>query len=306
MEENQQLEISYDEKLDTRIILNGYGEYLTEYKQSEKEENTLNKMKGWEIYKRKEETKSEVKKLFGNYFHYVYDRVPKDTSSLSLVYMLFLATTLNYNDEYIRIGEKHDPSRSKTKKLKDIQEKLGISKRQHFNEIRDNLIDCGALKRDDDGYYYLNKKFVINGNIRKKGGYIRVFDVGFEEAYKNAKGKDKVLIGHALKLLPYCNLRYNVLCKDKEETKYNCIIPLSTNDIAEILDISNKNVSRLDNSLLKIKINGDFLFEIRNQGGIKRYFVNPNVFYGGDADPEAVKLMQEQFKIGIKEGNNNE
>lgn len=301
MEENQQLEFPYDELSDVRIVMDGNGNIMDEYKQSEKVEKSKRQMEAAKRIKAKENSKNIVKEFFGNYFHYVYSKIPKEVSSINKVYLLKLATTLDYNSEYIMIEHKNSPNHNRTKKSSDIQKLSGMKSRGAFYDFKCCMEKNNILKKDENGYFLLNSRYVVYGDINKKGGYTRVFIDGFNKTFDNAKQKDKVFLGYSLELLQYCNLRYNVITKDIEEIDSNKIVPMSITEIAEILGVTDQNSTRLITGLRSVKIDGDFLFMVKGVRKETVLYVNPNVFYGGQADEDAISFMKDMFSIKTKE-----
>lgn len=300
-ENNNHLCESYDEMSDIRIVIDGNGNVIDEYSQSEKVEQAKKQREILKKIKAKQNCKNIVKEYFGNYFHYVYSKIPNKISPLEKVYLLKLSSVLDYNNKYIMVEHKNSPNHCKTKKVLDIQKLSGIKNKSTFYSFKESLENNNVLLKDDEGYYYLNPKYVVNGEINKKGsGYTRVFIEGFNIAFDNAKSKNRIYLGYSLELIKHCNLRYNVICKNTDEIDPNKIIPMSITEIASELGVDEKNSTRLITGLRSVKVDGDFLFMIKGVRKETTLYVNPNVYYGGQADDDSIEYMKEFFSIKCK------
>lgn len=101
-------------------------------------------------------------------------------------------------------------------------------------DIPDRLIWTGAIDKrkiqeDADRLRYITRMY--------RGAY--------REVYGQLKPSSHVYLGYLMRLVPWLNRKYNVLCDNPLEGKLGAIVPLRPPDIAERLDLSKKGIWRI-------------------------------------------------------------
>lgn len=276
--------------MDLRVVSNGKGEIVNTYNQSELEVATLNKMNGYAIHKRKKEVENIIKDNFGNYIHYIYVKTPTEMDKKFKVYMIKMATNLNYNDKYIYLGNKNDPNRIIVKKDKDLMKVLDITGKRTYTDIRNALLDSKVLGKDDIGYF-INPKMAVNGDVKTKGGYIRVMINGFNELYAS----DKIALGYFIDLIPYINKEHNVICHNPDEKNIERVVPMTISEIADVVNVPQKNSVRLKNKLIKLSLDNKDVFAMISRQTINFFIINPSLLYGGSG--KHIEGIKNIFKI---------
>lgn len=100
-----------------------------------------------------------------------------------------------------------------------------------------------------------------------------------EKELRGEKVNPKALLGHMLRLIPYVNETYNILCKNTKETQLDKIEPLTEKEICEISGARYHGSSRhIDEAEYTIRtIEGDFelLRACQTEYGQAVFVVNP-------------------------------
>ena len=121
-----------------------------------------------------------------------------------------------------------------------------------------------------------------------------MFDDAIRKIYDNSQPKEHKKLALLIALLPYCNMRHNIICKDTSEEIIDCIQPYSIKELCILL--KQANITRFKKDLLDLSVNGKpvFMFSVQSQAQI--ITVNPTVFYSGTTIEELDYLIG-YFKI---------
>lgn len=165
---------------------------------------------------------------------------------------------------------------------KDFYEILMLSEKR-TDETIEEMINKELLYIDGENYKP-NPKYYLKGNIGKnKGNVTRIFNKGMQELYTKSSYREHNLLAHFIPLLPYVNLKYNILCKNPEETDIKKLQPFNLKDICDFFEVDQTNSTRLKRKLLSITVHnvsliGYFTRDFGN-GLLKCFIVNPYVYY---------------------------
>jgi len=148
---------------------------------------------------------------------------------------------------------------------------------------------------DEDGAIHINSSAIRLGKLSKgNGGYQKVHRDAFKSLYRKIPASKHRYIGYVLKLLPYINIEYNVLCENIFETDIEDMYPLSVKAFCKRLGYNYSAASRLikEYEKLKISVEGheEPLCSFNGSGHKKMIFVNPHVIYSG-TNYEKVEVM---------------
>lgn len=262
-------------------------EVLEELKQaqraSEKQSEAYKKIKSKEVFK------MLVDEALGSFIFSHYEEVLKiivddkgEFDGALAFRFIYLSTFMDY-DNKLRFGASYRLKDRGYMLEKDLKEVLGLSKKQIW-ETKNRLIDLGLLGINEDKTININIKYCHKGAIKNslKGESIRVFEEGIQYLYKNSLPKEHKRLGMFIKLIPYLNKQHNILCFNPEEEKPLKILPLSIQDICNIVGHSVKNARRLEGELLKITVAGQPLMMKNSKFNSIIYSINPKLFYKGN------------------------
>lgn len=125
-------------------------------------------------------------------------------------------------------------------------------------EALNRLISLEKVLVIDGKYYVMALDSEAYRHPRKQRSYFLRKSV-FQSTYianKELFGEKihpKVLLGHMLRLIPYLNETYNILCENQKETRLKDIVPLTEEDICKISGARYRGASRhIDEALFTI------------------------------------------------------
>lgn len=178
------------------------------------------------------------------------------------------------------------------------------------------LAGCDIL-REIDGLFYLNPDFFRSGKfprqemrsiLKNAQSISKLYKTAVRELFREAYGKTSLYhLSYLFRVMPYVNRRYNVVCRNPEETNASKIEPLTVGDLAELVGRGRKHAGEFKEAL------SDPIFFIpdgRSKDGLYRavyyvsnghddvasqgMYINPHVYYAGDrwADVAALSIWK--------------
>lgn len=145
-----------------------------------------------------------------------------------LTRLIMLATYLNYDN--VLTYNKQPMTKSK------MMEVLKLPQRTFFRFF-DNEVKLKNILQGQDGSYYINKKFAYKGKLDvQETGNTRVYIDYMRELYNKTSSREHYKIAYLFLLLPYVNIKYNIICSNPLETDESLIDPLSDYKVREILN----------------------------------------------------------------------
>lgn len=236
-----------------------------------------------------------IKDTFGSFFFFWYSEALKEEYDMAyMVRLLYMASFINYDNVMTY-------SNGKKIKKKDLEKILQLSRNETYKTIK-YLVENSLVYIDEQTKVVsIDEKCIKKGSINMKKeklidiGAIRVFNQGIKELYPQFNAKSHKTLGWFIKLLPYVNIHYNILCSNPLEEDMELIKPLSWKNIKNMVggktDSFSKNKNRFINTVIKeqclicqMKFNKKSLI-----------FVNPNLFYKGNKI-EYMQIMCDVFK----------
>lgn len=183
-----------------------------------------------------------------------------------------------------------------------MQRTLRIASKE-LSGFVDELTQCDIL-RETDGLFYLNPDFFRSGKFPRKEmrsilnnaqSISRLYKTAVRELFREAYGKASLYhLSYLFRVMPYVNRRYNVVCRNPEETNASKIEPLTVGDLAELVGKGRKHAGEFKEAL------SDPIFFIpdgRSADGLCRavyyvsnghddvesqgMYINPRVYYAG-------------------------
>lgn len=184
-------------------------------------------------------------------------------------------------------------------KFDDIKNVLKISKQATYNFLNEVQKE-NLLSVNEQGEYVLSNYFIKGQTkFRKK---IRLFIDPAKSLYEKLIN-DKLSIkyfGYVIKLLPYINKEWNVVCHNPEEKNPYRLEPMTIEEICSLLKFNSTNNGRLTRILRNIKFIAYDPFENKRveqrlcnfikdlNSNTWRMIINPNILFMG-VDPTKIE-----------------
>ena len=237
-----------------------------------------------------------------------------DVSGATINKIIYLGTYMdNYNalrKSYNRVvdsetGKAMYQSVYMTKQ--DVWNLLGGTKRLFYN-FWNEAIEHHLLEEEDGKVYIMRNVFSYGSTKKidkKKYAMVQMYKHAIRYMYENTNDQTRKWLVYLYTLIPYLNLKYNVLCINPFEQDKENIKPLTMGDICERLGRDRRDQTRILRGLKKlhfidkqgdersvIKILWDYKNEDRNWISI-----NPQ-FYAGYVNGIEMQQLTDLFAIG--------
>lgn len=186
----------------------------------------------------------------------------------------------------------------------DIRELLGVGDKT-FYKFWNECVEAKAILETEDGIFLSKKlvRFCDSSRVNKsKVRMIKVFKHAIRYMYENTDERSKKSLTNLYRLIPFINLKYNVLCENPFEMDKENIHPLTAADICEKLGLERKYHERVVKSLKKLSFvdkQGDLRSVITYRWDMKnreeRYWImiNPQFYSGYISDEDMVRMLDE-------------
>ena len=211
----------------------------------------------------------------GGFYFYMYDNV-KSLSRQNLFRLIYLCSYMDYNN-MLSIG------RTKSKKYitsKELEKILNLCRREVYS-FKSSLIKENIITINKDKHITINNKYCKKGDVPNIKGnkVVRIYDDGIRSLYKNSTAKEHKKLGLLIELLPYINLKWNILCLNPNCEILDDVIGFSIKDICEL--VGYKNVTNLSKDLLSLTVNGEPVVAFIETNKKKLIAINPLIYYKG-------------------------
>lgn len=123
-----------------------------------------------------------------------------------------------------------------------------------------------------------------------------MFNNAIKELYETALPKEHKKLALLIDILPYVNLKYNIICKNIEEESIENIKSYTLKELCEIINYDKTHSSRLKSDLLKLKVNNQKVVAITNTSDTEIITINPIVYYKG-TDLDDLEYLINIFKV---------
>lgn len=230
----------------------------------------------------------------GNYFYFlIYNQLITDfpDSEGLLFKFMYLCTYGNYDNKGGLLSYGNNPF-----VYEDFYSILNLSTKRTDDTIKE-MLDKELLLQIGDNYKP-NPKYYLRGSVKGYVGEItRIFNKGMRELYFKSTYNEHKMLAHFIPLMPYVNLRYNIICSNPEETDIKKLKPFNLKQVADAFGVDKTNSPRLKKKLLAITVHGYSLmgYFTRDFGNglLKCFIVNPYVFYKapGIKDMESISKL---------------
>lgn len=247
----------------------------------------------------------DIDKSYDKYFYNIYNTYFKyfiknfeginDLSNGDLSRLMMLATYISSDDNYL----KNDHSDIKLTK-RDMADILMVSSTV-FKTTYNELVNKGYLIPNDDGFVLNVNNFHYGKNLNRPlingERYIKLYKQAIRTLYKSVKPSQHKLLGYMFKLIPYVNVEHWIICKNPLEYNKNNIIPLTINEICDIVGYSKENAHKFRREVNKVIFTfrdkpQRFMFAVLSENNEEIFTVNPNIVYGGNPAGKDKKLAE--------------
>jgi len=267
-----------------------------------------------EGYKRKVEQSTELrenvetqKELCGDFYWTLFDvreeYYPEVSDSL-LAKIVYLITYMDYETNLLVVQDSStSPKRPMLKK--DVASVIRLY-RTKFNKFWTEMLATGIIVEEPDGKLRVSPLFCKGSLTRKNKAAMKVFTHAVRYMYENIDVRSHQYIAYLFRLIPYINLRYNVLCQNPLETDKSEIVRMTARDMCHILGVDDTQVVRFMKHILRklvfVDKKGDkrsvLLCLVDSKNDVLRSFVlvNPQ-FYAGYISKEEMLNILDEFEV---------
>jgi len=207
--------------------------------------------------------------------------------------LLYIGTFIEFEN-----GRLQAPNGKRIYNKDDIQQLVGMS-RKRFNEFFRKLKTEGIIEEKETGELFMNSTVFYRGFLKNHEydiselDHTRIFRKTVRDLYEKFQGRQLGQLAVIYSIIPYLNLRYNVVCNNPAERNEELIQPMGLEKLTEILGYSNSTTLR--RTLNNIKIDGEPVFAFvqnPNDRRSSRIIVNPRVVFAGDGEAlKAIKVL---------------
>lgn len=210
------------------------------------------------------ETSVMKDKTCGDFFWSLYrvgEEYHPDVPDTLLVKIIYLLTYLDYDSNSLVV---RDAANTKYRPMTkaDVKNLIQLH-RSKFDSFWTQMLETGIIKEDSGGKLVVDSSF-CKGSLSKsdKRGQaaIKIFTHAVRYLYENTDVRSHKYLAYFYRLIPYINLRHNILCSNPLEGDKSEIRKITIKDVCHILGIDESHQSRLKDSLFKLRFidkNGD-------------------------------------------------
>lgn len=260
----------------TQEIANTICDYLT-YEEQIEENKTINEEKERikELLNNQSMLKRCIKERYGSFYFSYYNKMLNILKPQYLTRALYLCSYMNYDNLLIEGKTHHKPIYES-----DLIKIWNISRAEMFNTKKE-LIDLGILIVNENKTLSISENFCKKGELMKniKDEKARIFNDAIREIYEKAKPSEHKKLALLYKMLPYINLKWNMVCSNIDEEIKDLVQPIDVKTLCKLLNQS--NVTKLKKDLLSLTVNGRPVVLMASVMNKSIILINPAVYYKG-------------------------
>lgn len=226
--------------------------------------------------KEKTEFQEAILDNCGHFYFNFYQRLLNKLQPQYLTRFLYLCCYINYDNRLvINKTTRHIPIYEE-----DLQSILKLSRAETYN-TKNVLVENELLILHEDKTMSINPTYCKKGDIvkNKKVEKVRMFEDGMKDIYEKSKASEHKQLSLLFEMLPWINLRWNVICKNPKEEIKECITPYSLKELAK--ELKQTNITRFKQRLMDMTINNEPVICINEIKNKKFLTVNPKIYYKG-------------------------
>lgn len=244
---------------------------------------------------------TEQQKLLGKYvFTAAEEETFSDLSPDLLARAVYLATHLDFDSDTLWATQRTPVKRSELHKTLRLSESAADT---FWRNVKDKY-----FYRSEDGCLHAKSQVFAMGHLAALPSieYQKIYTAALRELYEKIPSRQHKRLGYALKMLPYLNFQFNILCHNPTVTEYNKIEPLTVAEFCENIGFDKAHASQLasDYGKLTFTVNGmqevfcKFLSNGRDVT-TAHIFINPRLVYKG-SDFKKVEAVGISFAADAK------
>lgn len=198
--------------------------------------------------------------------------------------------------------------RTKRMKLsrKDLPTVMNVSKStadRFWKDVKDVY-----FRRDDDGFLHSVGRSFVRGKLDSPNvvEYQKLYTAALRELYEKIPATQHKRLGYALKMLPYLNFEYNILCHTPTEKVYDMIDPMTVSEFCNEVGFDQSRAHKLPKEYGKLTFTVDGREEVFCKfvyNGVDlstaHIYINPRLVYKG-SDFRQVEAIGISFAANSK------
>ena len=246
------------------------------------------------------------KELCGDFYWTLFESKEEyypDVSDSMLAKIVYLITYMDYETNLLMI---QDSSTSpKRPMLKSDVAKIIRLYRSKFAPFWKEMLATGIITEEEDGKLRVCSRFCKGDLTRKNMAAMKIFTHAVRYVYENVDVRSQQYVAYLFRLIPYINLKYNILCHNPFETDKGEIVRMTVKDMCRILGVDDTHAVRFMRHLLRklvfVDTKGDtrsvvmFVSDSKNDELRSFVLVNPQ-FYAGFMNREDMLNAINEFK----------
>lgn len=254
-----------------------------------------------EYLERQKAERSDQQKLLGKYVFAAADEETfRDLSPDLLARAVYLAAHLDFDSDTLWATQRTPVKRSELHKTLRLSESAADT---FWRNVKDKY-----FYRSEDGCLHAKSQVFAMGHLAALPSieYQKIYTAALKELYEKIPSRQHKRLGYALKMLPYLNFQFNILCHDPTVTEYDKIQPLKVAEFCEHIGFDKAHASQLasDYGKLTFTVGGmqevfcKFLSNGRDVTAA-HIFINPRLVYKG-SDFKKVEAVGISFAADAK------
>lgn len=196
----------------------------------------------------------------------------------NLTRLIYLSTYTSYNNNRLELP---DGNIINKRLMEDIMNISQYAFELFYNEVTTK----GILIKEDDGYY-LNTNIFMKGTLKNKQlskNRIQLYIKGIRTLYQKSSARDHKQLAYLFQAIPYININNNTICHNPLEQNLKAVKPMTIEEYCLKIGYSASNARKFKANILQFKLNEMPVFNfVKNCDG-EFIFINPYVYYGGNA-----------------------
>ena len=199
-------------------------------------------------------------------------------SQANLTRLIYLSTYTSYNNNRLELPNGDIITKSS---MEDI---MGLPRRT-FEEFYNELISKNILLKQENSYY-LNTDFFVKGKLNKQQlnqNRIQLYIKGIRTLYRKSSSREHKQLAYLFQAIPYVNINSNTICHNPLEQNFKAIKPMTVEQYCMKVGYNVLNARRFKSNILHFRLKEKPVFNfVKNCDG-EFIFINPYVYYGGNA-----------------------
>ena len=231
----------------------------------------------------------------GKYILLRVKKLPTNLDPATLARLTLLSTYIDYKNR-LMINKHTVMEKSDLPRILNISERAA---RDFVSEVKNKYL----IFRD--GEMFLSKEYYRGESDKyKRDAKQKLFIQTTQDLYYKLKPREHKYFGYVIRIVPFINREFNILCHNPDETVFDQIKPLSIGEVCDILKYENSHSDRLLDGLTRCIFVADDQDQslcaiVQSVGnGITGYgmFVNPRILYNG-SDYDRVEILHFYFPL---------